>query len=446
VKRVLAVLAAAAPAAAGLFAYHAVSQRDQDYRSAMARGEQALAQGDTLGAVEAFSGAIALKPGSMLAYLRRGETYRRQRTLEAAARDFTTAAALDPGATRPLEELGDVRSDQLRLDEAADAYQRHLKLDDRAARVAYKLAVVRYNAGDNAAALATAELALRLDESLAAAHYVRGLALRDAERQDEAERALRRAVALAPELVAAREELADLLGALGRRPEEIAERQVLAQIKADRLDRQIALGLAHARWAADAREETAVRRRQAEQAVAILRAAVDQAPDSAAARTALGEAWLALADAGGDREALVQAVDALSPVIAGGQAASESLAVYGRALARLGRLDEAERLLQQAASRYPIALEALLEYAEVAERQHQYDDARAALIRYEKIGSDPAGFASRALRIASLSWLLRDGAAADEWVRRGLDRDARNPSMLALRGRLATPSSPDGRR
>src|SRR5581483_2907977 len=311
-------------------------------------------------------------------------------------------------------ELGDVRSDQLRLDEAADAYQRHLKLDDRAARVAYKLAVVRYNAGDNAAALATAELALRLDESLAAAHYVRGLALRHAERQDEAERALRRAVALAPELVAAREELADLLGALGRRPEEIAERQVLAQIKADRLDRQIALGLAHARWAADAREETAVRRRQAEQAVAILRAAVDQAPDSAAARTALGEAWLALADAGGDREALVQAVDALSPVIAGGQAASESLAVYGRALARLGRLDEAERLLQQAASRYPIALEALLEYAEVAERQHQYDDARAALIRYEKIGSDPAGFASRALRIASLSWLLRDGAAADE--------------------------------
>ena len=66
------------------------------------RGDQ------TLAAIEDYSGAIVLRPDSMLAHLRRGETYRQRGDLDDAARDFREAASLDPTATRPLEELGDV--------------------------------------------------------------------------------------------------------------------------------------------------------------------------------------------------------------------------------------------------------------------------------------------------------------------------------------------------
>jgi Flp pilus assembly protein TadD len=79
---------------AGAVAYQAAA-RDRDYRALLARGDSALRGEQTFGAVEAFSGAIALRPDSMLAHLRRGETYQRRGDLEAAARDFRTAAALD---------------------------------------------------------------------------------------------------------------------------------------------------------------------------------------------------------------------------------------------------------------------------------------------------------------------------------------------------------------
>ena len=74
------------------------------------RGDAALRDDQTFAAIEAYSGAIALRPDSMLAYLRRGETYQRRgdRGDLERARDFRTAAALDPTATRPLEALGDV--------------------------------------------------------------------------------------------------------------------------------------------------------------------------------------------------------------------------------------------------------------------------------------------------------------------------------------------------
>ena len=98
------------PPSAAALAYQAAA-RQRDYSALLARGDAALRDDQTFDAIEAYSGAIALRPDSMLAYLRRGETYQRRGDrgdLEAAARDFRTAAALDPTATRPLEELGDV--------------------------------------------------------------------------------------------------------------------------------------------------------------------------------------------------------------------------------------------------------------------------------------------------------------------------------------------------
>src|SRR5579862_9709308 len=77
--------------------------RERDYRALLARGDASLAEDKTSDALETYSGAIALRPDSMLAYLRRGETYSRRNDpdgndLAAAARDFGSATALDPSA------------------------------------------------------------------------------------------------------------------------------------------------------------------------------------------------------------------------------------------------------------------------------------------------------------------------------------------------------------
>ncbi|MFM9469814.1 tetratricopeptide repeat protein, partial [Streptomyces scabiei] len=78
------------------------------YRALLARGDAALNDERAVVAIEAYSGAVALRPDSMLAHLRRGEAYHRHGSLEEAARDFRVAAALDPASARPLESLGDV--------------------------------------------------------------------------------------------------------------------------------------------------------------------------------------------------------------------------------------------------------------------------------------------------------------------------------------------------
>src|SRR5437764_5770195 len=108
-RGIVGVLVLVAAAAGAAFAYQAAA-RQRDYRTLLRSGDAALRDDQTFGAIEAYSGAIALRPDSMLAYLRRGQTYQRRADrgdLEAAARDFRTASALDPTATRPLQALGD---------------------------------------------------------------------------------------------------------------------------------------------------------------------------------------------------------------------------------------------------------------------------------------------------------------------------------------------------
>ena len=122
-KRSLALFAVLALSAVGaVSAYQAVA-RQRDYRKLLGRGDTALREDQTFAAIEAYSGAIALRGDSMLAYLRRGETYQRRGDrgdLDAAARDFRKAASLDPSATHPLESLGDVLYQVQRYGNAAD--------------------------------------------------------------------------------------------------------------------------------------------------------------------------------------------------------------------------------------------------------------------------------------------------------------------------------------
>jgi tetratricopeptide (TPR) repeat protein len=231
VRKVIAVGTVLVVAGTGVGVAYQVAARQRDYRAGMMRGDSALRDDQTFAAIEAYSGAIALRQDSMLAYLRRGETYRKRADrgdLEAAARDFRQASRLDPSATRPLEELADVRYQLQQYDRAIDAYEQVVKLDDRAPRVNYKLALARYRSANVDGALAALEQTIRLDDRMADAFYLRGICLRAKNKIPEALKAFEKAVALSPALIPAREELADLYGQLERRPDQLDQLQLLA--------------------------------------------------------------------------------------------------------------------------------------------------------------------------------------------------------------------------
>jgi tetratricopeptide (TPR) repeat protein len=406
-KKYLALAATFALMIAAVALVYQAAARDRDYRALLARGDLAVRQEQTFGAIEAYSGAIALRPESMLPYLRRGEAYQRRGELDQAARDFRLAGALDPTATRPIEALGDVFYAMTRFDRAADSYGRYLQLDDRSAAVNYKLALALYRTGDIDAALKRLDSTLRIDNELADAYYLRGLCLRDRRLARDAVAAFERAVAIAPNHLAAREELADLYGAANRRNEEIEQLERIADLDREQVERQVALGLAQARAG---REEAAVR---------TLGQALERAPAPALYR-ALGQVWLAQAQKQDDPISLSKALEALGRIVSGPDTTSEILTLYGRALLMNGQFEAAELALLQASTRYPLDASSLVLYATVAERQGHLDASRQALIDYAGLVADAPDAVPHALRIADLSLRLNDPDTAVSWLERAL--------------------------
>jgi tetratricopeptide (TPR) repeat protein len=400
VKRSIFVMAVLAVVAAGAASAYQAAARQRDYAALLTRGDAALRDDQTFGAIEAYSGAIALRSDSMLAYLRRGQTYQRRGDrgdLEAAARDFRTAASLDPTATRPLEALGDALYQLQRYDRAEEAYEKCLRLDDRSARVTYRLALARYRQRNLDAALAALADAVRLDDRSADAHYLRGICLREKKRLPEALRAVERALALNPALLAAREELADLYGAMDRRGEQLEQLQLLASLDRENPARQVAIGMAHARaghW---------------DLAVLALGGALERDPNQPEFYRALGQVWLERPR--DDPAFLGKAREALERVATGPSPTSEALLLYARTLLQEGDNEAAEYALQQATMRFPIDPQALLLYATTAEKQNHLDEARQALVQYGAIAPDDADSAARAARIAALSVRIAARAA-----------------------------------
>jgi tetratricopeptide (TPR) repeat protein len=458
-KRALFVLVLLVLTAAGASMAYYTAARERDYRALLARGEAALRDDQTYVALEAYSGAVALRPEAMLAHLRRGEAYLRRGELEEAARDFRTAAALDPTATRPLDELGDVFYQRQRFELAAETYENCLKLDERSPRVSYKLAVARYRAGDPAAAMAAIRQAIRQNDRNPEAYYLLGLCLRDARRLREAQQAFEKAVVLAPTLIAAREELADVYSEVGRTTDEIDQLQVIAGLDRSHVERQVAVAFAFARSG------------NADAAVVTLGHALDRTPDQPLVYSALGRVWLDIAERRRDHpEALNKALEALGQAASAESTTSQVLTVYGRALLQAGQADIAERILQQATLRYPVDPTAFLFYATAAERQNDLEIARQALVDYAALVPDDPELVPHATRIATLSlrleevdtaieWLERAAAASPEEVKilvsladaqvrygdydaarrtvaRGLEKEPQNPQLLALSKRL----------
>ena len=405
-RRALVLTALLAVAAVGGALAYRAAARERSYRELIAAGEAALAANETLDAIEDFSGAIALRPDAMLARLRRGETYRRRGDFDVAARDFRAAAALDPTATRPLESLADVLYAQERFRRAAETYEERLKLDDRSPSIRYKLALARYRDGAIDIALADARKAIALDDQLADAYYVAAMCLRDTGYVEDAADAFKQAVARAPGLLAAREELADLYAASGRFNEQIEQLQVLAGLDSQQPERQIAVALAQARAG------------RPELAVATLTAAVDADHDQSPVHAALGDVWLQVFEARRDPAALSKALEALERAASALSATSDTKALYGRALMLSGQFEAAEQLFQQAAERYPVDPSALRQLALLAEQLGHSALARAALVEYTSLVSADAEMALNAARIGELSLKLNDAAAALPWLRR----------------------------
>ena len=418
-KRTLIVMALLAVTAVAVAVAYQSAARESDYRKLIARGDTALAADQTFAAIEDYSGAIGLRPDSMLARLRRGETYRERGDLENASRDFRAAAALDPTATRPLEQLGDALYQQQRYKAAVEAYEARLRLDDRSALTRYKIGLAHYRDRNLDAALIALAQATRQDDQLADAHYLMGVCLKEKSRPDDAVTELQRAIQLSPGLMAAREELAELYATLGRRTEEIEQLQVLAGLDG-RIERRMAVGLAHARAG------------QADLAVLTLGSAIEQSPDQPLLYGALGRVWLEMAETRRDRpDAIGKALEALERAASSPTATSDVKTLYGRALLDDHQFDAAEQVLQQATERFPVDPSAFAELAGVAERLKHLDIARNALVSYNALVGDDAGFAERALKIGVLSIALDEPQTAIGWLLRASTASPSDARILA---------------
>jgi tetratricopeptide (TPR) repeat protein len=107
-----------------------------------------------------------------------------------------------------------------------------------------------------------------------------------------------------------------------------------------------------------------------------------------------------------------------------------------------GDFEEAERALHQATLRFPVVPAAFLSHAAVAERMGHFDNARRSLIEYEALTPNDGEFVGHATRIAALSIRVNDPETASDWIRKGLDKDPQNATLLALTRRVATQSRP----
>lgn len=392
-KRAFWAVAAVATVAALAWAVRD-SRSDREFRDLVSRGEEAAAAGDHYAAIELLTGALAVRPDSMVAFYRRGQAYRAQRRDAEARRDFLDAVRLAPEAPQPLVALAELHDSRHEPAEAARWYDEADRLTRDDAAIQYALALSRYRAGSPAAAIEPLRRALGRNDSLAEAHYLLGLVLRDTGDAAGAVESLRAAVRSNPTLVAAREELVDVYRHLGRSGAEMAELQALATTDPGP-HRSVDVALALARTG------------QIDQALAALSALRRTAPDDPRVLLGTARVHLLAAETSRDRARSAAAAEAVLERALGGSARrSEGLALLGRAMYLTGRYDDALRMLQEATATSPVVTEAFAYLADVAERTGHHLDARNALLDLDAMegGAASAGDrAARAARIGALS-------------------------------------------
>jgi tetratricopeptide (TPR) repeat protein len=213
--------------------------------------------------------------------------------------------------------------------------------------------------------------------------------------------------------------MGDLYGRLGRPDDRITQLVLLDAIDPGP-SRRVALGLAYAGAG------------QFDRAVTTLRLAAEKYPEHAYTYVALGRVWLEKAQPNPDRVDLSKALGALEEAI-GTDNSSEAMTLFGRALLLTDDVELAERVLQEATEKRPADPLAFYYLADAAERRGNAGVARQALLDYRALegdASDPGRRASLAIRIASLSMALRDGASAVTWFQRAVEADGADAPLL----------------
>jgi tetratricopeptide (TPR) repeat protein len=408
-RTVAAIVLVAVAGVAGALAYGALTN-EREFDRRIADGDSAVAADRPFQAIEAYSGAIALKPDSMLAHFKRGAVYQAQNEIEAALRDFRSASDLDPSSLRAIESLGDVNVALGRFERAIDRYEAYVALDERNARVLYKLGLARYRAGRITTAAEPLQQALAIDPAIGEAHYVLGLVHRDRDQLPAARKSLEEAARRSPaSQTSAREALADVYLLEGEYTKAINQLEALAALEPTRPDRIVAVGLAQARAG---REDAAV---------VTLGSAVERFPDAPQVYAALGHVWLTEAQRRGDRVALNKAVEALGQAAGRSDATSDTFAELGRAMLLAGDRLAAERALRQAVARLPVPPDAYLQLADVTARDGRIQDARDALLKYATLIGDEKPLATVATQIGDYSMRLGEPTLAVRWFDRAID-------------------------
>ncbi len=392
---------------------------EREFRRLLAAGERATASHQSLEAIEAYSGALALRPDSMVAHLKRGDSYRLRGDQEPALRDLRDAAALDPTAPRPVELLADVNVAMGRHERAIELYRRFLALDERSPRVLYKLGLAYYRTHRGVQAVDALRRALALDDSLSEAQYLLGVCLREARRPQDGIRALRRAVALDPSLIAAREALADAYRLDGRQREQLEQLEAIAALEPERPERLVSIAAAYARSG------------RTDAAIAALDRLGDKLPDEGAVRTEVARVWLVAAAGRNDPALTFRARQIIEPVASRADASGDALTLLGQAQLLSGDAAAAERTLQRAVARVPVAAAAFLDLANAAEQLTHLTTARSALIDFSSLTGEDDDRRRAAQRVADLSLRLDEPATAAEWARRALDNARPTSATLA---------------
>jgi tetratricopeptide (TPR) repeat protein len=396
---------------------------ERDYRRLLGDGERALRAGNSYAAIEAFSGALAFRPKSMVAHYRRAEAYRAQGRDDEALRDLREAVRLAPDAPEPLIALGELHDRRGDPAQAAAWYaQAAEQLRDESPALLFQLALTRYKAGFPAAARDPLRRIVARNDSIAEAHYLLGLVYRDTQDIDAAISSLEQALRIAPGLTAAREELADLFRARGRNADEMDQLRALAEAD-DQIDRRVAVALGEAR-----RGQFAV-------AIGILGQVALDGPQDSRVQLALGRVYLERAERVGDAASIQRALDVLERALGGTARRSEGLALYGRALLLSGDVAGAERILREAVATSPLDLEAFLFLADAAEHLGHDTAARDALVSLDALqgGTAPTEVrAARAHRIGVLSLRAGDPRVAVSYLNQAVNLGQAAVETLAL--------------
>jgi tetratricopeptide (TPR) repeat protein len=417
----LVVVAAIAAGAVGVQRLYA----DRQFRRLLTAGEQALAGGDTKTAIESFSGALALRPSSMVAYLRRGEAYRKQGSTAEAARDWRQAAKLGPDAPQPFMALGDLYDAQGDFGTAAEWYgQADDRLKGQDPALLYRLALVRFKIGAPAQALKPLTEAVAKNDDSADAWYLLGLVQRDLGYLVAAIASLEAAIAIDSRFIAAREELADAYRAANRPVDELKQLQELAVLD-PQSSRKVAIGLAEAEHG------------QLDGALGTLTRVHDSNPGDARLQLAIARVHLARAEQSKSPTdpAIARALDMLGRALRGAAPRSEGFALYGRALFLSGRHVESERVLREAVATSPVDPEAFMFLADAAESLRHDLLAREALMNLDVLEGDMASAetrARRATRIGELSLRAGDATTAVRVLSRAVDAGQTAPATLGL--------------